>query len=150
MPDRLDELKRQRALVAEHLQWIDQEILRATGASRPAATPPPLVPAPIPPATPVPVVAPPSSATNLPGPTAPPAPPPDQPAPDRQNIHRDMKRGCLLWAAIGLVLVLVAFVLMSWLGRLHRQSPKTGAGEGSAPERHASAGVVPGSPDRLG
>ncbi len=26
MPDRLTELKRQRALVAEHLQWLDREI----------------------------------------------------------------------------------------------------------------------------
>jgi hypothetical protein len=51
--DRLNELKRQRALVAGHLQWLDQEIAACapTDAAAAPATPPPpppplLVPAP--------------------------------------------------------------------------------------------------------
>ncbi len=52
MSDRLNELKRQRALVAGHLQWLDQEIAAcspADAAPATSATPPPaplLVPAP--------------------------------------------------------------------------------------------------------
>jgi hypothetical protein len=44
MPDRLSELVRQRALVLEHLAWLDREIASATasGAASPLApTPPP-------------------------------------------------------------------------------------------------------------
>lgn len=50
MPDRLAELKRQRALVAEHLQWLDREIAAAdSSAVTPAdPTPKPLVAAPLP------------------------------------------------------------------------------------------------------
>ena len=45
-PDRLAELRRQRALVAQHLAWIDSE-LTAAGAgqtSQPLAAPPPTIP----------------------------------------------------------------------------------------------------------
>ncbi len=53
-PDRLAELRRQRALVAQHLAWIDSELI-ATGAGQPpdpsietaaAVIAPPLLPTP--------------------------------------------------------------------------------------------------------
>lgn len=47
MPDRLDELVRQRALVQEHLAWLNREIAaaaEAVKASAPSASPVPSVP----------------------------------------------------------------------------------------------------------
>lgn len=46
MPDRLDELVRQRALVQEHLAWLNREIAAAEAAraSAPSASPVPSVP----------------------------------------------------------------------------------------------------------
>jgi hypothetical protein len=44
MPSRLDELRRQRALLQEHLDWLENEIELSAGAapvSAPAAAPPP-------------------------------------------------------------------------------------------------------------
>jgi hypothetical protein len=44
VPDRLDELRRQRALQREHLAWIDREIAALEGsAPAPAAAAPPLI-----------------------------------------------------------------------------------------------------------
>ena len=40
-PDRLAELRRQRALVAQHLAWIDAELTAAGANVPPQATPPP-------------------------------------------------------------------------------------------------------------
>lgn len=40
MPDQLEDLKRQRALVAEHLAWLDRQIATATAQSQPVATAP--------------------------------------------------------------------------------------------------------------
>jgi len=39
MPDRLNELRRQRALVAEHLAWLDREIAAESGSPAPRAHP---------------------------------------------------------------------------------------------------------------
>lgn len=39
-PDRLAELRRQRALVAQHLAWIDAELTAAGAGQSPAGTPP--------------------------------------------------------------------------------------------------------------
>src|SRR5687767_12264145 len=46
MPDRLNELVRQRALVLEHLAWLDREIARANSspAPGPMAIPDPFAP----------------------------------------------------------------------------------------------------------
>lgn len=54
MPDRLTELKQQRALVAGHLQWLDREI----AALEPAPGKPVPVSAPPPPAAVAPVASP--------------------------------------------------------------------------------------------
>lgn len=40
MPDRLDELRRQRALVQQHLAWLDAEIAAAQGGATPAPAAP--------------------------------------------------------------------------------------------------------------
>lgn len=56
MSDRLTELNRQRALLAEHLAWIDREIAAARGeAPAPVPAPPP-PPVPAAPAAPAPDV----------------------------------------------------------------------------------------------
>lgn len=39
--DRLNELRRQRALLQEHLDWLDQEIAAAAGAAKPLTVKPP-------------------------------------------------------------------------------------------------------------
>src|SRR3954470_22363220 len=66
MPDRLAELRRQRALIAEHLAWLDRQIAEAGGSSVPAAQPAlqptptpatPLGPTPLPKVEPAAVVA---------------------------------------------------------------------------------------------
>jgi len=48
MSDRLNDLRRQRALVAEHLAWLDREIAETSGLSTvaPLAAPSPTPPAP--------------------------------------------------------------------------------------------------------
>lgn len=39
MSDRLDEFRRQRALVQQHLEWLDAEIAAEANRDRPAASP---------------------------------------------------------------------------------------------------------------
>lgn len=41
MSARLEQLKHQKSLLEEHLQWLDQEIARENGSSRISATPQP-------------------------------------------------------------------------------------------------------------
>jgi len=41
MPDPIDELRQQRALVAAHLAWLDKQIAAAAGEVPPQAAPPP-------------------------------------------------------------------------------------------------------------
>jgi len=44
MSDRLNELQRQRALVQEHLAWLEREIAHESGAPAPVASPAPAAP----------------------------------------------------------------------------------------------------------
>jgi hypothetical protein len=92
MPDRLAELRRQRALVQEHLAWLDREIAAAAPPAPPAAPMPP---------------APASGAA----PAAP--PPPAAGAADVDEIvahyrsapgavREDVRKGCLLYFALAL------------------------------------------------
>jgi hypothetical protein len=106
MSDRLAELQRQRALAQEQLAWLDREIARESGA-----TAKPLDPV-ITPATTMPVVG------GMPPPRDVPGPSPDELLKQYQNsgtsIHREVKRGCLMYffAAFALLaLALVAFYL---------------------------------------
>jgi len=78
-PDRLSELRRQRALVSLHLEWLDREI----AAAEPPATPP----------APAPLESGPRSMGIMP-----------EYAPDPEGAQRATKRGCLLYAALALVL----------------------------------------------
>lgn len=74
-PDRVDELRRQRAVIQAHLDWLDREIARTSGE----VTPPVAAPAPIPPT-------PPAALDSLPN-----------FEPDPVSAAGDAKRGCLLW-----------------------------------------------------
>jgi hypothetical protein len=118
MSDRLDDLRRQRALVAEHLAWLDREIAAAQ-----AAAPKPALPAP---ATAPVVIAP--RKEGLSAPAAPATTKPDvvQSGPtkdDRQAddilsnyrvepnaMKSDIKKGCFLYffGALALVALVVA------------------------------------------
>lgn len=84
MPDRLAELRRQRALVQQHLDWLDREIA-ATGPAPSKDNPPQLAPAVAP--TPLPAVA------------------PEAYAPDPTATQQEVKRGCLLWLVAGLLVL---------------------------------------------
>ena len=118
MSDRLDDLRRQRALVAEHLAWLDREI----AAAQPAAPKP---------APPAPVAAPAVPSTRKEGfhaPAAPATTPPgvarsgptkdDRQADDILSNYRvepnamksDIKKGCFLYffGALALVALVVA------------------------------------------
>ncbi|HVU24406.1 MAG TPA: hypothetical protein VHE13_09805 [Opitutus sp.] len=48
-PDRLAELHRQRAIVRDHLAWLENEIAASTGQPPPGRPAPPPAPAPVPP-----------------------------------------------------------------------------------------------------
>jgi len=90
--DRLDALRRQRALAQQQLDWFDREIaaLDASAPTGPAATSLPVAP---------------PGATDIA--TAGPAIP-DAYTPDPVTTSQEVRRGCLLWAvAVGLLLAAV-------------------------------------------
>jgi len=129
MSDRLTELRRQRALVQEHLAWLDREIAEASGADSSAGPvfPPSSAASDVPPPAAAVVVAaalkaraavPAVSATT-------PTPVPESPAvaaaadaildeyrvaPDA--LKTDVKKGCFLYFALALVLVAAVVVAM--------------------------------------
>lgn len=83
MPDRLEQLRRQRALLLEHVAWLEAEIARENpSAGSPVARP----------AEPAPVTA---------------ALPPDQTLPDFNpaGVHQDVKRGCWMYFSAALLLL---------------------------------------------
>jgi hypothetical protein len=83
-PAQLNELRRQRALVQQHLDWLDREI---TGAAPPPALPPPDPTPPVPTAAPV-------------------------YEPDPVGASQAARRGCLLYAALTLALLAAALVAL--------------------------------------
>ncbi|MFT3828428.1 MAG: hypothetical protein QM691_01855 [Opitutaceae bacterium] len=121
MQDRLAELRRQRALVAEHLAWLDRELAAAAPAEaaspssenkpRPAsdlAAPPPGLPAgPLAPAD----NPPPDSTPHAALPEAKPA-----------EIRSDVRRGCFLYFAIATLLGLAGVALIIWLSQAYKKS----------------------------
>ncbi len=140
MPDRLADLRRQRALIAEHLAWLDREIA-TTASAQPAA----ILPAPYPASidTPAPVVSaaplspPPAFAgtSATPPPSAPtmvggfrvasPAPlpgpiPEPLPETDPVNIRENVRRGCFLYVALAALLVVLGGALLVWAGRAQK------------------------------
>ena len=133
MPDRLNELVRQRALVSEHLAWLDREIARAN--SSPASAPAPILPqvAPSPSGSPVPTV-PISPATvvaadilSAPSSAAPSTIPAEGPVAAGEEIleqyrvspkavHQDVRKGCFLYFAgafvvLGIVIAILYFAI---------------------------------------
>ena len=112
MSDRLEELRKQRALVQQHLTWLDHEIASVTVtrltlppfAMRGNTRPP--VPSATTPATPTKTGAtrPPISAAAVPELAE------FQVDPD--DVHGDTRRGCIIYSAIAfLVLVLIMGVI---------------------------------------
>ena len=113
MPDRLDELRKQRALVQQHLTWLDHEIASVTvtrltlppfamrGNTRP----------------PVPGVGGTNPATPRSGTTRSPLTGAAIPEladfqVDPDNVHGDTRRGCIIYSAIAfLVLVAICIVI---------------------------------------
>lgn len=100
--DRLAELRRQRALVQEHLDWLDREIAAAGGSTpallspRPAAfTPAPAIVAKLPPS--IPAAATPDAReaeTIL-----------EQYRTSDKSLKTDVRKGCLLYFAAAFVLL---------------------------------------------
>jgi hypothetical protein len=98
--DRLDELKRQRALAQQQVEWFDREIATATGVMPAVATL--LEPKPAPGGTPP---APAPAAANIPQAAA------DIMERYRQetsgSMAKDAKRGCLIAFVVGMVLMAI-------------------------------------------
>jgi hypothetical protein len=88
MSDRLTDLRRQRAAIQQHLDWLDREITAAQPG--PAQAPTPVKPAP--------TAAPVASTVSAPDPTL-----PDLGQPDPVNAARQAKKGCLLYLVVALV-----------------------------------------------
>jgi len=127
MPDRLAEIRRQRALVAEHLAWLDREIAAAAPATAApvAPTTTAVVPAPIaPPATapspldPAAILAQVAGSKSGPLPAAV-ADPDAHPVPEHQpaDIKNDVRRGCLLYFALASVAVVAGTAFLIWAAR---------------------------------
>lgn len=95
MSDRLTDLRRQRAAIQQHLDWLDREIAAAQGD--PETTPTPASPAPVPLSPPV-----------APIPSDPGAALPDLGQPDPVNAARQAKKGCLLYLVAALVIFFAA------------------------------------------
>lgn len=90
-PERLDELRRQRALVRQHLEWLDREIAAAAPEDRPAT---PMPTSPVATATP-----PHPAAATLP-----------TYEPDPEGARQAARRGCFILAAIILALLTISLV----------------------------------------
>lgn len=115
--DRLAELRRQRALIQEHLAWLDSQIETASGTKPPApATPPspqspPLVEDP---ALAAAIVA---AALKAKGSPAAPEPSPADAILDEYKVapdllKTDVRKGCFLYFAAAFALLIVAVVIL--------------------------------------
>jgi hypothetical protein len=104
-PDRLAELERQRAIVRDHLAWLENEIAVATGSPPPSAPP---APSPTPSASS-------SAPPAVPDPIAPEISRADHSA-DPALAAASARRGCLLSAA---ALLLAGFVLLAIIYFVH-------------------------------
>ncbi|MDB6170130.1 MAG: hypothetical protein JWM88_2994 [Verrucomicrobia bacterium] len=124
MPDRLDDLRRQRALISEHLAWIDREI----AAASPHA---PALPAPENRRGPVPLPVGLGHAPR-PVPNATAGAPRDFPEyqTDAAAVERDARRGCLLYAALGFVALFVIAAAIYFFG--YRDYPLFSSGKPAA------------------
>jgi hypothetical protein len=118
MSDRLAELRRQRALVLEHVAWLDREIAAATPLSPIAdRSIPPLVASP----QPTPAVAEPGA---LPVAAAPVGPEADAILDDYRvpetSLKSDVRKGCLLYFVGAFLLVGLGVVALYFLFQARR------------------------------
>ena len=107
MSDRLDELRKQRALVQQHLTWLDHEIAAVT-VNR--LTLPPFAirqgtrgPIPVPPAGAVPI--PELSEFQV----------------DPTDVQVDTRKGCILYAGLAFLVLILILVAIYFLG--YRDNP---------------------------
>jgi hypothetical protein len=107
MPDRLNELRRQRELIREHLEWIEREITAAAGSD-------PIRP--VPAAKPTKWSAPPAAPRKTS--SAPATGDPDalvaKYGQDSGNVHENVKQGCFLYFALAFVLLGAGVVWLYW------------------------------------
>lgn len=116
-PDRLDELLRQRALVREHLDWIDREVAREESGGRQAVKPRDAAD----------IETPPGQSATAAGQTAADAESSatsakaDDTDPDAimesyrvasADLQRDLRKGCLFYVVIGFVLLCAAIAAL--------------------------------------
>ena len=94
MAERLDHLRRQRALLLEHLAWLEAEIARES----PSPTLPKPAPAPVAAAA-EPAIE--TSAGDIPAYDVNPA-----------SVHRDVKRGCWIYFSAALLLLGLGIVAL--------------------------------------
>jgi hypothetical protein len=124
MPDRLEVLRQQRALVQEQLAWFDREIAALSETASAAPASPPAVAKAF-----VPVAA--------PAPTLPRAPLPDFPEyrADPIGMQSAARRGCLMYAGLALLLLFLGAVAIYLLAyRDHPVLFVTGKPAASAPK----------------
>ena len=119
MQDRLAELRRQRALVVEHLGWLDREIAAAapSGLSSTPAVQPNIAEQPATLAEASLAVVPPSQSSSS---DAVPSPLPNlRPA----DIKQDVRRGCFLYFGLALLLVVLAGALLIGASQTYKAKP---------------------------
>jgi len=129
MPDRLEELRHQRALVQEHLTWLEHEIAQVTVTR---LTLPPF-----------------AMRSDRPGTASrPPTPMPAAAIPelsqfqvDPDNVQGDTRRGCFLYTGIALIIFFAVLAIIYFVG--YRDRPVL-----FVPEKSASAIVYPAGPPK--
>lgn len=129
MPDRLEELRHQRALVQEHLTWLEHEIAHVTVTR---LTLPPF-----------------AMRSDRPGTTSrPPTPMPAAAIPelsqfqvDPDNVQGDTRRGCFLYTGIALIALVLLCVVIYFVG--YRDRPVL-----FVPDKGTPTMVYPASPPK--
>jgi len=130
MADRLEELRKQRALVQQHLTWLDHEIAAMTVtrltlppfAMRSGTRPP------VPGATTAPINAP---AAGMAVPEL------SEFQVDPDNVQGDTRRGCIIYSALAFVIMVLICVIIYFVG--YRDNPVL-----MVPEKGEPAVVYPG------
>jgi len=131
MPDRLEELRHQRALVQEHLNWLEHEIAQVTVTrltlppfamrpDRPGSVSRPPTPVPVP-ATAIPELS--------------------QFQVDPDDVHVDTRRGCFLYTGIALIIFVLVLAVIYFVG--YRDRPVL-----FVPEKAGPTMVYPAGPPK--
>ncbi len=120
MFDRLQELLHQKALLAEHAEWLEHEIaLERARTSEPSPAPGEAAPAapsePADPTIPVPGASAPAAAAVADTAGA----IPDGYRPEPQSVRHEVTRGCLLYFVAGIVILGLGVAAIFWFYR-HR------------------------------